>query len=377
MADKVVTQADIARKLSLSRSTVSRALAGNERIAPETREKVMREARRMGYSMPAVKLPGHGEVLADAEDNNEESLVTEKGRQAATKGLRKVIGLLRTEELKRFFSEALLQMVKCGQSANFEFEVVSSAEGEMLKDSVERCLQQNAADGLILLTREDLGEEDAWWLRSLPVPVVLFGRHIEALSHAVTFDDYGAGVLAARYLCKLGHRRIAYIPGPQISSSMRERLAGFRIGLERHGCYDDALFTTPVEGITVSDVVSGVRMRMHELLMMQPPPTAVWVLNDLAAGAAIATAQMAGFTVPGDISVMGFDHVHTDSAVSITTFNFNSSEMARQAVILLQQLHSGKVDGYVRICVAPTLIEGDSTGPAVAAGQCHNALGRK
>ncbi|HHW10583.1 MAG TPA: LacI family transcriptional regulator [Firmicutes bacterium] len=348
MSGRPVTQTDIAKMLGFSKSTVSRALNGDPRISPETRRKIEEEALKLNYKL--VKSPaGSGEQPEAA------------GK--ALPGIKTITALVRNPALRSFYSEAFLVISEYGREASYKFDIDQAPEGETIPSGVRRCLQ-NGADAVFLFTREEIGEEDACRLQELKAPVILIGRHVEGKSAAVTFDDYAVGVLAARYLYRLGHRRIAYIAGPLHSTSQRERLAGFRMGLERLGCYNSIYFSPPVG----DDVVGDVRIRVQQLLSLSRPPTAIWALNDFAAGIAIATIQMAGLSVPGDISVMGFDRNHLAASVSITTFDFRCSELGRQALYLLEGLVRGVVKSPVRLCVVPILIEGHSTGPPPAAG---------
>lgn len=143
----------------------------------------------------------------------------------------------------------------------------------------------------------------------------------------VTNDSRGAAQ-AARHLAELGHRRIAFISGPDTFRSSHERGRGFREGLAEHGLsLDDALVR---QGAYTFE--SGVEAA-QSLLAAANPPTAIFAGNDEMAIGVMKAARDAGLDVPGDLSIVGFDDLPMASRVwpNLTTVRLPIRDMGRMA----------------------------------------------
>lgn len=143
----------------------------------------------------------------------------------------------------------------------------------------------------------------------------------------VTNDSRGAAQ-AARHLAELGHRRIAFISGPDTFRSSHERGRGFREGLAEHGLsLDDALVRQAAYTFE-----SGVEAA-QSLLAAANPPTAIFAGNDEMAIGVMKAARDAGLDVPGDLSIVGFDDLPMASRVwpNLTTVRLPIRDMGRMA----------------------------------------------
>ena len=157
------------------------------------------------------------------------------------------------------------------------------------------------ADGLILLTGE-LPAIDAGALVGLP-PLVVAIEPVREFDLPTVGVDHAAGAEeAVRHLISLGHKRIAHIAGPEHVATARARMAGYRKALRgARLTFDEAL--TQRGDFTI---LSGQKT-MNVLLQQKPTPTAVFAGNDEMAIGAIRALKAAGFKVPEDVSVIGFD----------------------------------------------------------------------
>lgn len=339
---------DIARVTGVSVSTVSRALRSDPRIAEKTRWRVATEARRLNYHKP-----GENGIGRRAGLEGSTSLVAR-----LVPRLERLRVLVMRPDPRAFFAETLVELVQQGQECGFAVDVQEGRDENLARHLTEA--EAGGANAVLVLTFGHLTEAHGRLFQDSPVPVVLINRHVEGMTNAVTLDDFAAGVQAARYLVGLGHRRIAHLPGPQGASSMRERAAGFRTGLETVGCFDPALFVEPVQG----DVLKWAQASVGRLLALPEPPTAIWAHHDLAAGATVVAVRAAGLRVPEDISIMGFDRKPELRETRLTTFDYRFRELARQSLRLIEGLLAGTVRGPVRVCVVPALVQGETTGPA-------------
>ena len=143
----------------------------------------------------------------------------------------------------------------------------------------------------------------------------------------VTHDSRGAA-RAARHLAELGHRRIAFISGPDTFRSSHERGQGFRGGLAEHGLQlDDG--DVRQGAYTFESGVEAAR----SLLSMPEPPTAIFAGNDEMAIGVMKAARDAGLDVPRDLSIVGFDDLPMASRVwpNLTTVRLPIRDMGRMA----------------------------------------------
>jgi LacI family transcriptional regulator len=170
-------------------------------------------------------------------------------------------------------------------------------------------------------------------------------------------------VTAVAHLVGLGHRRIAHIAGSDEMSTGATRRRGYQEALERHDIpFDPDLLA---EG---SYRELGGYDAMRSLLALADPPTAVFAVNDLAAAGAIRAIREAGFDVPRDISIVGFNDLSTvaPTAPSLTTLRLPVQEMGMMAA---QRLLAQILDGAVfhePVIMPVSLIARDSSGPVPA-----------
>jgi LacI family transcriptional regulator len=106
------------------------------------------------------------------------------------------------------------------------------------------------------------------------------------------------------HLIQLGHRRIGFIQGAEGTPSSLKRRAGYRAALEQAGLLVDESLLVPGDYTQ-----SGGRRAMAALLEQPDPPTAVFCANDLSAFGAIEAAQLRGYAIPTDLSIVGFDDI--------------------------------------------------------------------
>lgn len=180
----------------------------------------------------------------------------------------------------------------------------------------------------------------------------------EPANMVVTHDRRGAA-RAARHLAELGHRRIAFISGPDSFRSSHERGAGFRDGLAEHGLTLDEPYVR--QGAYTFE--SGVEAA-RDLLAMPEPPTAIFAGNDEMAIGVMKAARDAGLDVPRDLSIVGFDDLPMASRVwpNLTTVRLPIRDMGRMAAEKLTARSRGLDPAtLVQPEVDPSLVVRDST----------------
>jgi LacI family transcriptional regulator len=179
---------------------------------------------------------------------------------------------------------------------------------------------------------------------------------------AVLTDNQLGGYLATRHLLDLGHARIACIAGPSSITPSAERITGYRRALKEAGIpYDENLI---IRGDYHAQ--SGMDIT-HSLLQVRPRLTAIFALNDLMALGALRAAAEAGYSVPKDLAVVGYDDLEITHFTNppLTTIAQPKKEIGVQAVQLLVERMALKSRPPRRLVLPPELIVRRSTQPAI------------
>jgi len=297
---------DIAKAVGVSHSTVSRALHNSPLVKTETKERIQRLAREMGYS----------------PDARARSLVM---------GQTRTVGVVVTTIADPFAAE-IVQAIE-HTAHDHAYTVIlcsSSAEPEREIAAVEM-LRSKRVDGVIV-TSSRVGALYQEHLERLGVPIVLINNHSEdsgRYTYSVSVDNQHGGHLATTHLLQLGHRRVAYVSRPSDYRSNQERFTGYCCALDAAGISFDPDLVVPGTGRA-----GGGERALSALMELDEPPTAVFCYNDMTAIGLLRAAREAGLYVPQDLAVVGFDDILLASYVcpSLTTIAQPKAEMGRRAL---------------------------------------------
>ncbi|MEO7122507.1 MAG: LacI family DNA-binding transcriptional regulator [Lacisediminihabitans sp.] len=170
--------------------------------------------------------------------------------------------------------------------------------------------------------------------------------------------NWTGGVLAARHLVGLGHKRIAVITGPGEMMSSRARLSGFQSAMELAGIEVPDEYIVPGNYHREDGVSGGLK-----LLELPERPTAIFAGNDLQALGIYEAARTLGLSIPQDLSVVGYDDLELAKWVGppLTTVRQPLTEMAEQATRLVLGVSGENENDTVRIDLATDLVVRDST----------------
>ncbi len=269
---------DIARQLTLSTSTVSKALNGYADVAIETRELVQKTARELNYQ-------------PSASARNLQRGRTDKVGLFLNTAVDYVV-----DYLSGILPGAALTAEALSKDL-LVYTITHDNPGHLLK-----VCRTGEIDGVILFsTHYDNATIET--LLNSRFPFVVMGRQImdERVSYVVP-DYYGGSYQATRYLIALGHRRIGFTTRPQLQTASIARLQGYLDALRDCGIApnDELIVETYLEPN------SGVEPTKR-LLDLHEPPTAIFAFHDLVAVDALNVLRGRGLRVPEDVSVMGFD----------------------------------------------------------------------
>ena len=325
-----VTSYDIAQKLGLSQSTVSRILNGVKgyRVAENTRLRVVEEARRMGYRPNSIA----------------RSL---RKRRTNIVGFYGGYGYLNA---RNAYVAAVIGALQQACDAEVLDILLHGAFRQRTTDDVFGELVDGRIDGLFLHTLstdplvELLGESS--------LPVVAISDALPGLASVVT-DDRDGIRQTIEHLFVRGHRRIAYLAPEPRFVSVESRVDAFQCEMQARGETDARVIRN--RGVELD-------IPLPELLQMAGSPTAICCWNDLTAANLLVSCREFGIRVPTDLAVVGFDGV-LDSrlmAQALTTIAVPWDILGQQAVALLMaQIRGSEVPRVT--CVPVQLVPGETT----------------
>lgn len=323
---------DVANFAGVSIATVSRVINGAKNVSEETRRKVIRAIRSLGYKpMPALRKSA--ELLYN-------------------------IGVL-VPDLRGYHYNEIVMAIEDYASKN-NFETLISIP-KMLPEEEQHVLDQffkRKIDGVILAELYTGVKYLEPFLKS-GVPLVAVDYNIEEiLCDSVNVDNVGGAVTVMNYLYAKGHRRVLYLRGPQISPAALHREKGIRKFLDRHR--DVEVFMSESEGYNPEDGYEGVsrHLKKHGLNF-----TAIFSVNDWSAVGAIAALREYGLEIPKDVSIVGFDNAPYSAYLTppLTTVHQPRWEMGQTAAQLLIDRILGWGSRIARNVLLPTkLVERSS-----------------
>jgi DNA-binding LacI/PurR family transcriptional regulator len=246
------------------------------------------------------------------------------------------------------------------QEGYFYFVASHRHKAELI-EKYPQMLLDRSIEGLIAI--------DTPVLRPLSRPVVAVSRHdeVEGVTNVVLNHDQAAS-LTLDYLMELGHQRIAFIKGQVFSSDTQVRWTSILEAARRHGLRIRPALVAQLEGDSPSPEPGYVATQ--KLLAAQEPFTALFAFNDISAIGAIRALRGAGYRVPEDVSVVGFDDVYSAAFhnPALTTVRQPLREMGRLAAeTLLRRIASGPDAVYPKfLTVEPELVIRHSTAKAPA-----------
>lgn len=270
-----ITIKDVAREANVSVATVSRALNGHENVAPDVRQRVLEVADRLQYS------PHHAARSLSS-------------RRTQT------IGVVLPDLHGEFFSELMRGIDAVAREAGRHL-LVSSYHGNPDEQGAALRAMRGRVDGLLLMS-PFVADADPLAGQALGMPAVLLNSGARAGIAALDIDSYQGARAMTRHLLATGHRRIAFIAGPDDNFDAHERLRGYRDELATAG----AGMPWIVEGDF--DEASG-HAAGRLLLEARERPDAVFAANDMMALGCLFAFNQADVRVPADIALAGFDDI--------------------------------------------------------------------
>lgn len=336
-----ITIKDIAKRVGVSHSTVSRALRVNKLVSSETAKRIRQVAKEMGYRPSAVA----------------RSLKTKRTQ---------VLGVIVSNISDPFFSEILNGIEVSAQAGGYSLFIAASQHDPIKERQIVQTMMEQRTDGVIICS-SSFSPEHGRQLLSYGFPVVVVNHQAsESFNYSIYHDDVDGSYQVTQHLNSLGHKRIAYLGNAQSGRTTQDRLRGFMDAMAASNLEVPESYIHHVEG---GDPILG-QESIEYFKLIVPRPTAIVCFNDMLAIGVLKGCEMAGWRVPEDLSVTGFDNI-TYSAFTtpcLTTFDqpkFSIGQEAAQLLLDLLQAEGGIIPDRpnVKILKGRLLVRGSTGAP--------------
>ncbi len=326
------TLSEIAALAHVSVATVSKVLNGRPGVSSETRERIE-------------------SLLEDSEYNRRAS-----GQTSAA-----LVEVLCYEIDSPFGAAAIASIERIAREQNMGMVVSGAAENHMPDPNWVDGVLRRQPLGIILVAAE-LSKKDKLRLRSRDIPIVMVDPYGVPVSDAPSIGsaDWNGGFLATQHLIELGHTEIGIITGPESMMASTARLSGYRAALDAARLPANPDLIRPGQFHHHDGYVEG-----RALLMADRRPTAIFASSDLQALGVYEAARSLELSIPGDLSVVGYD----DLAIAewagppLTTIRVPLAKMAEQATHLVTRLRDEPELAFSRVEMATSLVVRESTAP--------------
>lgn len=305
----MATIKDIANRLGISVSTVSKGLNGANDISEELRQMVLDTAVEMGYTTKRMKKEEHKKLCIFIENMDYESP-------------------------NQFGYEIILGFKQAAYRDNWDVTVLPINPTFQMNERYDTYMLKNGFTGAFFV---GFALHDEWMaqLATTTIPTALFDNYVKKNPNVgyVGTDNFEGIDSAVDHICSLGHKRIAFLNGSLNSMVSEQRQQAFLDSMESHELpVDENLLAN---GFYVADSA-----KYHVPNFLASGATAILCGNDLLAYGTIEECRSRGFRVPEDISVIGFDDLPTSLTYSppLTTVRQDRIELGKSGYYTLNSL---------------------------------------
>ncbi|WP_289032336.1 substrate-binding domain-containing protein [uncultured Roseibium sp.] len=334
-----VTIEDVARHVGVAKGTVSRVLNNYTDISSETRERILKAVKDLGYQPSST------------------ARSLKRGR-LDTLGIVMPVG--RGRGADPFLSEFIDGIARALDDLDRDLLVTTAHSGRHMLETHERLIARRKVDGFIL-TRTEVNDPRIEFLQARRFPFVAHGRTSDPRTYAwYDIDNEDTFVSGVKHIVALGHRRIGLVGGPRDLNFACQRRAGYRRGLELCGLEVDSALEVE-EPLTEVGGVEGAR----RLLGLHMPPTALFCVTDALAIGAMRLCRDLGLRVGEDVTIIGYDGLPVGAYVDppLTTFSQSAQSAGGQIARMLIDLIEGTEPAQRQKLAQAELIRRASDGP--------------
>lgn len=332
-SEKRATIRDVAKAAGVSPMTASRAMQGSGKVRPGTRQKVVEAAQRLDY-IPNLAA---GTLATNASH---------------------LVAVILPNLSNSIFADTLQSISDSLRDSGYQLLVGYSDNSPEIEESLVRTFLSRRADAIVL-TGHMHSEHTNSLLMSADIPIVeMWSVSEKPLGACVGISNFDAAYSMTDYLCRKGHKSIAFIGGLlENNDRTQSRLDGYRAALKDHDLRVDEQLIRDVP----FEFEDGSQA-MRELLAAGKKIDAVFAASDILALGALLECNRQELAVPDDIAVAGFDDERLASLIkpSLTTIGVPRSAIGKKvADIVLSSLRGEPVEERV-FDMGFSLVERDS-----------------
>lgn len=306
---------DVARHSGVSLTTVSRVINGSEKVSPKTKEKVSRAIKELGYF----------------PNNAARSLVRKQTDSIAI--------LLRNIH-DPFFSDLILGIEDAAFHLERKVIFCSPGKEERIRDGYIEYLTNGISDAIVLYGSLFSDKAMIEHLHNVNFPFLLIENNFPSLPlNQFLIDNVSGAKEATQYLIRRNHKRIAHIMGNPNKKVILERFSGYAEAMQESGLN--------IRNSYIQNTLdnSHISMTAFTEMMNLPPserPTAIFCSDDKIAMQVISSLHTLGFSVPNDISVIGFDNLksygHNYQGPRITSVQQPLYQIGYDSIVYLDEI---------------------------------------
>lgn len=309
-----VTIVDIAEKLQISSSTVSRALRNHPDIRPETIEAVKKMAKKLNY-----------------QPNTQAQSLRERRTR--------LLGVLVPEIQQYFYGSVLNGIEEVAFRKGYQVVVCKSGE-TYERELLQTSAMANQVDGLIACLSQQTRKTDHFkQFKQQGMPLVFFDRAPERIAaHRILFDNEANAFQLTEHLLRSGFNRIALLTGPDHLGVSQEQIRGYQKALERYRKESE-----PTRLLSVGFGYQDGCVGFQKLLKQRTPPDAILAGSDQLAIAILMEARRVGLVIPNQLglAVCGGDPSHARHDTAVTSLTAKGFEMgSRAAYLCIQEIEN-------------------------------------
>lgn len=325
------TIAQVAKEAGVSVPTVSKVLNGRADVSQPTRERVKRVIEEYGF-------------------------VRNRAARALRKGRTGLVDLILPRLDDEYYLPILEGVAQVLREAGVRLVLTSTDYQSEQEVRWIEMVTDRSTDGILLVLPS---EEAIERLEHSGLPFVLIHNQggLPTTIPSVRITSWEGGFVATSHLIKLGHRRIAYIGKTAKAIEAIERLAGYRAALDSANVPIDPQLLCDGD-LTENDGYIATKA----LLELSEPPTAIFAGNDRQAAGVYRALHELGLTVPGDVSVIGFDNLPYTEIMNppLTTVHAPRLELGRTAATMLLHLINEEPLEMTRVILPTHFVERQS-----------------
>ena len=327
------TIARVAEEAGVGVGTVSRVLNGSPAVSAPTRRRVLEAIATLDYQPSPVA-------------------------RALSTGRANAIGVVAPFFTQPSVIERLHGVSQTLASEGYQLILHDVERADQRRELFRSLAGRGNIDGLLAISLAPT-EREARRMQRAGLPIVLLDRDHPTLP-CITIDDTEGGKMAAEHLLALGHRELAFLGDEEANlfgfDSSAHRREGFEAALSAAGMppRPDWIMRRPHGR-------DAARVAAAELLARKHRPTAVFAASDVQAIGVLEAAQSVGLSVPGELSVIGFDNVEAAGYTGLTTVAQPLEEIGRLGADLLLRALSGEAVPSRRMPLE--IVERGSTAP--------------